>query len=118
VYNAENLMQIRRFGGERPMTNIVPFRTRTRSPRAAFATAEEKDAVAVFGAGRMDAVRAGTFGVREDVRKTVLLLDLALQHARELSGLVTDERARRTYDRHLASIEYALQIARQRMAAL
>ncbi|WP_315812938.1 MULTISPECIES: hypothetical protein [unclassified Bradyrhizobium] len=72
------------------MTNIVPFRTRTLSPQAAFATAEEKAAVVVAGAGHMDTVRAGAFGVREDARRTVLLLDLALQHARELSGLVTD----------------------------
>ncbi|XUM22267.1 hypothetical protein ACRAVF_01185 [Bradyrhizobium oligotrophicum S58] len=100
------------------MTNVVPFRTRTLSPQVAFTSAEQKAAVVVASAGHMDTVRAGAFGVREDVRKTVLLLDLALQHARELSGLVADERARRTYDRHLASIEYALQIARRRMAIL
>ncbi|MGJ4884764.1 hypothetical protein [Bradyrhizobium sp. HKCCYLRH1065] len=99
------------------MTNIVPFRTRTLSPEAAFASAEQKAVVVVAGAGHMDTVRAGAFSIREVARKTVLLLDLALQHARELSGLVADERARRIYDRHLASIEYALQIARQRIAA-
>ncbi|WP_316195807.1 hypothetical protein [Bradyrhizobium sp. SZCCHNRI3052] len=70
------------------MTNIVPFRTRTLSPEAAFASAEQKAVVVVAGAGHMDTVRVGAFSVREDARKTVLLLDLALQHARELSGLL------------------------------
>lgn len=100
------------------MTNIVPFRTRVLLPHAAFARAQAKAAVVVAGAVHTDNVRAGAFGVREDVRRTVLLLDLALQHARELSGFVSDERARLTYDRHLASIEHALQIARRRLAAL
>ncbi|CAL79011.1 hypothetical protein BRADO5330 [Bradyrhizobium sp. ORS 278] len=60
---------------------------------------------------------AGASVVRDDLRKTVILLDLALQHARELSDLVTDERAHRTFDRHLDSIAYSLQIARERMGA-
>ncbi len=51
------------------MTNIVPFRTRTLSPEAAFASAEQKAVVVVAGAGLMDTVRVGAFSVREDARK-------------------------------------------------
>ncbi|BAM88377.1 conserved hypothetical protein [Bradyrhizobium oligotrophicum S58] len=98
------------------MSNIIPFRSRTVPAQAAFTTAHAETAVA--GVGRLGAARPEAPAVREDVRKTVLLLDLALQHARELSDFVADARARRTYDRHLASIEYSLQIARDRMAAL
>jgi hypothetical protein len=94
------------------MSNIIPFRARTVASPAAFVTAHHQAVAAVAGASRLDAARPL---VRDDVRKTVLLLDLALQHARELSDLVTEERARRIFDRHLAAIEYSLQIARERL---
>ncbi|WP_456713821.1 hypothetical protein [Bradyrhizobium sp. USDA 4353] len=74
-------------------------------------------AVAASGASRLEAPRRSALAPRDDLRRTVLLLDLALQHARELSDLVTDERMRSLFDRHLAAIEYSLQIARDRMAA-
>ncbi|CCD84420.1 conserved protein of unknown function [Bradyrhizobium sp. ORS 285] len=100
------------------MTNIVPFRPRAVSLRASLTTADEEAVVvAATGAGRLEAPRRGVTGSRDDLRRTVLLLDLALQHARELAELVTDERMRGLFDRHLASIEYSLQIARERMAA-
>ncbi|WP_083842603.1 hypothetical protein [Bradyrhizobium sp. ORS 375] len=99
------------------MTNVIPFRSRIVSFREAPAAACAQDAVAMAGAGRHEATRSGVPAVRDDLRKTVILLDLALQHARELSDLVIDERAHRMFDRHLASIEYSLQIARERVWA-
>ncbi|MGJ5178302.1 hypothetical protein ACQR16_09410 [Bradyrhizobium oligotrophicum] len=94
------------------MPNVISFRSTTASRRAAITTVRE-DAI---GAGRRDAARPAA-GLPDDIRKTVILLDLALQHARGLSGLVADERAQQIFDRHLASIEYSLQIARERMSA-
>ncbi|WP_035658855.1 hypothetical protein [Bradyrhizobium sp. STM 3809] len=99
------------------MTNVIPFRIQTVSLGGASATAYGPDAAAIATARRHDVARSGAADVRDDLRKTVILLDLALQHARELAGFVTDERAQGMFDRHLASIEYSLQIARERMAA-
>ncbi len=96
------------------MSNIIPFRARRVASPAAFVAVHQQAVAAVAGSGPLDAARPL---VRDDVRKTVILLDLALQHARELSDLVTEERARRIFDRHLAAIEYSLQIARERMDA-
>ncbi|MGJ4888066.1 hypothetical protein [Bradyrhizobium sp. HKCCYLR20261] len=99
------------------MTNIVPFRKKI-VPSPHVAVPRRELAVAVASTVRLEVVHSGTSECREDIRKTVILLDLALQHARELSDMVTDERMRRIYDRHLASIEYSLQIARERLSAL
>lgn len=95
------------------MTNIVPFRSKTLSSHSSFARPQGEAAVA--GAGRRDVARSGRLDARDDLRKTIILLDLALQHARELASLVDDDQARKTYDRHLSSIEYSLRIARERL---
>ncbi|GLH77518.1 hypothetical protein SSBR45G_24260 [Bradyrhizobium sp. SSBR45G] len=95
------------------MSNVIPFRARTVSFRAG-SRAAHAEAVVAVAKGRCDPTRPGA---RNDLWKTVILLDLALQHARELAELITEERAQRMFERHLTSIAYSLQIARERMGA-
>jgi hypothetical protein len=114
VYAIEKLIHIRVCeAAEWVMTNIVPFRSKTLSSRSSFAGPQGE--AAVEGADRRDVARSGRLDARDDLRKTIILLDLALQHARELASLVDDDRVRQTYDRHLSSIEYSLRIARERL---
>ncbi|MCL8485208.1 MULTISPECIES: hypothetical protein [Bradyrhizobium] len=95
------------------MTNILPFRSRTtRSP--SHLGAEGEVGVAAVGAARFEPIRSSERSSQDEVRKTIILLDLALQHARELSSMVENDGERWIYDRHLASIELSLQIARER----
>jgi hypothetical protein len=51
---------------------------------------------------------------KAEVNKSILLLDLAAQHAREIGTLITDPDNRRAFEVHIDAIEEAIQIARQR----
>ncbi|MGC2774731.1 MAG: hypothetical protein WA418_03740 [Bradyrhizobium sp.] len=114
LYSIEKLIHIHLCEAtERAMTNVVPFRSKTLSSHSSFARPQGEAAVA--DAGRRDVARSSRLDARDDLRKTIILLDLALQHARELAKLVHDDRVRRAYDRHLSSIENSLRIARERL---
>ncbi|MGJ4931731.1 hypothetical protein ACQR1I_08575 [Bradyrhizobium sp. HKCCYLS2038] len=95
------------------MTNIVPFRRRAVSDPSLM---NSDGKLAAAATGRLGAARVRPPEGQDDIRRTIILLDLALQHAREIFGLVRGEQERRIYDRHLASIELSLRIARERAA--
>jgi hypothetical protein len=50
----------------------------------------------------------------KEMRNAVLLLELAALHAREISMKVGDPDDRKAFEAHIVSIEYALQIVREK----
>jgi hypothetical protein len=63
-------------------------------------------------------IRNAQTQLKEDIRVTVLMLDLAVTRARRLAEETDDARAKRDLDDHLAVIEDLLEIARQKAKAL
>ncbi len=50
---------------------------------------------------------------KKDVYRSILLLDLAAQHARLLAKQISDPSRRANFDAQIAAIEQSLQLARQ-----
>jgi hypothetical protein len=94
------------------MADIVSFRARTSSARAAIA--DRGDALPAVDHGRSCPESLA----KAEIRKTIILLDLALQHAWEISRVIGDPAVRAVFDRHIGSIEQSLQIARDRVVEL
>ncbi len=53
-----------------------------------------------------------------EISKSILMLDLAAQHARQIAARIIDPNTRAAFEMHVASIEHALQIARERARRL
>jgi hypothetical protein len=51
--------------------------------------------------------------VKEEVRRSILLLDLTAQHARLLVKEISDPSRRRNFEAQITTIEQQLQVARQ-----
>lgn len=100
------------------MATIIPFRTkaplpaRTSAPR----TGSHGALAAVEPSCRSEWPSPAP--AREELRKTIILLDLAVQHGHEIARAIADPAGRRVFDRHLGAIEQALQIARERVIGL
>ena len=93
------------------MTNVIdvqinPRRARTPAPRSGSAGLAIQD--------RTSQVRALHSRATAEVNKSILLLDLAAQHAREIQMRITDPDVRRAFEVHVDAIEEAIQIARER----
>jgi hypothetical protein len=56
--------------------------------------------------------------VKEDVRVTLLMLDLAAAHARRFSETTDDLQIRKQVEDHLAAMQELLEVARQKANAL
>jgi len=93
------------------MTNVVDFQTR---PRRARAPAPRLGGAGSATQDRTSRVRGVHSRAKAEVNKSILLLDLAAQHAREIGTLITDPDVRRAFEVHIDAIEEAIQIARQR----
>jgi hypothetical protein len=63
---------------------------------------------------RTSHVRSLRSRAEAEIYKSILLLDLAAQHAREIEARITDSDARRAFKLHIDAIEGAIQIARDR----
>jgi hypothetical protein len=49
---------------------------------------------------------------KESIRQSILMLDLAAQHARQLATRLRDPAAKASFDAHIMTIEQLLQLAR------
>jgi hypothetical protein len=97
------------------MADIVLFRARTPSACANISRNEcGATPAAADGCGRS---RSESLA-KAEIRKTIILLDLALQHAWEISRGIGDPAVREVFDCHVGSIEQSLQIARDRVSEL
>jgi len=98
------------------MSNVVHLKKQTRvvGPRdletlvASLSTLPE----------RATELRKRLADVKEDVRVTLLMLDLAVAHARQFAETTHDLRAKKTVEGHLASMEELLAVARQKAIAI
>jgi hypothetical protein len=97
------------------MADIVSFRARTSSVRANISHGGcEAPLSADDGRGRSHPESLA----KAEIRKIIILLDLALQHAWEISRGIGDPAVREVFERHVGSIEQSLQIARDRVIEL
>lgn len=67
---------------------------------------------------RMSEIRKRQTEVKEDIRLTVLMLDLAVAEARRLINSTRDHEIKDGYEKHLRVIEELLDIARQKAITL
>ena len=49
---------------------------------------------------------------KEDIRQSILMLDLAAQHARQLATRLRDPTTKASFETHIETIEQLLQLAR------
>jgi hypothetical protein len=95
------------------MSNVVRLRDKV-SP-------ERFSALATTGAGIAElashAMRLQSCA-RAEIHRVILLLDLAAQHARELTAKIGDPDIRVMLDRHVTSVEHSLHVARERVLEL
>jgi len=66
----------------------------------------------------MSEIRKRQTEVKEDIRLTVLMLDLAVAEARRLINSAHDHQIKKGYEEHLRVIEELLDIARQKAITL
>jgi hypothetical protein len=93
------------------MANVVTFRARAQqSGETQSDTPAAGDCVPAPAAPMAD---TPLMAVRE-MRNAVLLLELAALHAREISMKVGHPDDRKAFEAHIVSIEYALQIVREK----
>ena len=91
------------------MTNVIDFQTkplRIRAPAPRCAGPAIQD--------RTSRIRGLHSRAKAEVNRSILLLDLAAQHAREIETRIADPDIRRAFEMHIDAIEEAIQIARQR----
>ena len=93
------------------MTNVIDFQTK---PRHARAFAQRRGGAGPVIQDRRLQARCLHSGARTEVNKSILLLDLAAQHAREIQTWIPDPAVRRAFEIHVDAIEEAIQIARRR----
>jgi hypothetical protein len=93
------------------MTNVIDFQT---MPRRARALAPRSGSAGLTVQGRTPPVRGLQSRVKVEVDKSIMLLDLAAQHAREIEARITDPELRRAFELHVDAIEQAIYIARER----
>ena len=90
------------------MTNVIDFQP---GPRRAPAPRCTGPAIQDRTSSR---IRAPHSRAKAEVSRSILLLDLAAQHAREIEIRIADPDIRRAFEVHIDAIEEAIQIARQR----
>src|SRR5690349_5587283 len=71
-----------------------------------------------LASARISEIRNAQAQLKEDIRVTVLMLDLAVAYARRVAIKSDDLQVRMDIDQHLASIEDLLDVARQKAIAL
>jgi len=92
------------------MANVIDFHSKLRRARAPAPRSAATDP-ALEGRSPVRGVRSC---VKADVYKSIMLLDLAAQHAREIGTRIADPGLRQAFEVHVDAIEEAIQIARER----
>jgi signal transduction histidine kinase len=99
------------------MSNVVGFKKPTSIQPTGATLHEAIASVAALPAG-ISEIRNAQAQLKEDVRITILMLDLAVAHGRLLANAADDPRAKHDLEAKLASIQNLLEIARQRASEL
>ena len=84
---------------------MVPGDRGSRSPRPSARIGADTSELVL----RIDDLQSKAKG---EVCKAVLMLDLAAQHAHQISKKIRDPAAKQDFEAHISSIEHLLQIAR------
>jgi len=92
------------------MANVIDFYSKLRRAGAPAPRSQGADPAVQ---GRSPPVRSLQSRVKADVYKSIMLLDLAAQHAREIQTRIADAAVRRAFEVHVDAIEEAIQIARE-----
>jgi hypothetical protein len=92
------------------MPNVIQLRGGQHPPSASPST---KAGAWMFGFDVMSPVVTWRTAVAEEVRRSVLLLDLAAQRVRLIAAQVADDRSRDTLTRQLEALERQLEVARE-----
>jgi hypothetical protein len=90
------------------MTNVMSFREARRRQPTSVRPPESPDEE-VEQAFRIAGLQADA---REEIFRSILMLDLAAQHARQISERVCDPTMKRNFTAHISIIEQLLQLAR------
>ncbi len=101
------------------MSNVVRFKKAIAKP-SNIDSATLCAAITAFKLmpGRVSEIRNAQAELKEDIRVTILMIDLAVMRARQWAGATEDPRIKRDIEDHLASIEGLLEITRQKAQAL
>ena len=100
------------------MSNVVHFQKPTAT---ALSSRSDLDAALASLSAlpqQMSEIRKRQTEVREDIRLTVFMLDLAVAQARQLINSTHDHRIKKGYEERLQTIEELLEIARHKATAL
>ena len=100
------------------MSNVVRFKKPTTIQPPDGATRHEGTTSSVALPPRISEIRDAQTQLKEDVRVTILMIDLAIVRARQWASATEDPRIKRDIDGHLAAIEGLLEITRQKAQAL
>lgn len=98
------------------MSNVVYLKTSTAAVRAP--DLETLTASLSKLPTRTSEIRKRLTEVKEDVRITLLMLDLAAAQARRFAETTHDLQIKRKVEDHLATIQELLEVARQKAVAL
>jgi hypothetical protein len=98
------------------MSNVVYLKTPTEAERGPgrVTLAEQLSTLPAF----TSAIRRRLAEVKEDVRVTLLMLDLAAAHARRFAETTGDMQTRKQVEDHLAAMQELIEVARQKANAL
>ena len=100
------------------MSNVVRFRKPTSIQSHSATTRHEAIASIAVLPACISEIRNAQAQLKEDVRITILMLDLALAHGRLLVNGADDPRLKQDLGTKLKSIEGLLEIGRQKASAL
>jgi hypothetical protein len=99
------------------MSNVLVFKKTIATSRAGAANCEAVASLGILPL-RVSEIRKRQMAIKEDVRLTVLMLDLAVAQARRFADATGDSRTRQDINDYLASVEDLLELARQKAIAL
>ncbi len=98
------------------MNNVLKFRSNALySPAEPVAGGRQGEAAIPDMIARVNRLQSKA---KDEIAKSILLLDLAAQHARQIADRIIDPATRKTFELHIASIEDALEVARDRARRL
>jgi hypothetical protein len=100
------------------MSNVAHFRKSIATESREGAARREATATLCAAPERLSEIRNAQAQLKEDVRITVLMLDLAVAYARRFASASDDSQRTLNINGHLATIENLLELARQKAIAL
>jgi hypothetical protein len=100
------------------MSDVVHFKKPIAAESRDGAAWREAAATPCIASARLSEIRNAQAQLKEDVRITVLMLDLAVAYARGFASTSDDSQLKLNINGHLAMIENLLELARQKTIAL